>query len=381
MTLRFLTAGESHGPSLTAIIEGLPAGLTLTVEHVNYELARRQQGYGRGDRQAIERDQVQITGGTVNDITNGGPVALVVENRDWANWRGQHVSPWTVPRPGHADLSGRIKYGLSDMRLIAERASARETTVRVAVGAVCRQILRACGIAVGSYVAELGNVAATIPDLPLRELWAAAEASDVRCPDPVAAEAMRRHIDAAREAGDSLGGIFVVAATGTPVGLGSHVQWDRRLDGRLAQALVSIGAIKGIEIGPAFENARRRGTEVHDPLYLADDGVSLVRRTNRAGGLEGGMSNGEPIVVRAAMKPIPTTVRPIDSVDLATGQPSATHYQRSDVCALPAASLVAEAMMSWVLAQALMEKFGGDSLSELQRNLHGYLETADQRNS
>jgi chorismate synthase len=387
MTLRFLTAGESHGPSLTAIIEGLPAGLGLTVEHVNHELARRQRGYGRGDRQAIERDQVQITGGVVDGISNGGPVALVVENRDWANWRGQHVSPWTVPRPGHADLSGRIKYGLSDMRLIAERASARETTVRVAVGAVCRQILLPCGIAVGSYVAELGNVAATIPELPLQELWAAAEASDVRCPDPIAAEAMRRHIDAAREAGDSLGGIFVVAATGVPVGLGSHVQWDRRLDGRLAHAIVSIGAIKGVEIGPAFENARRRGTEVHDPLYLADDGspatpaAKLVRRTNRAGGIEGGMSNGEPIMVRAAMKPIPTTVRPIESVDLATGQPSATHYQRSDVCALPAASLVAEAMMAWVLAEAIVEKFGGDSLSELRRNLDGYLGIAGQDGS
>jgi chorismate synthase len=384
MTLRFLTAGESHGPSLTAIVEGLPSGLPLTVEHVNRELARRQQGYGRGDRQAIERDQVQLNGGVLSGITTGAPVALVVENRDWANWRDAHVDPWSVPRPGHADLSGRIKYDLPDMRFIAERASARETTVRVAVGAVCRQLLQACGIAVGSYVAELGSVAATIPDLPLGELWAAARASDVNCPDAVAAEAMRRQIDAARAAGDSLGGIFVVAATGVPVGLGSHVQWDRRLDGRLAQAIIGIGAIKGLEIGPAFDNARRRGTQVHDPLYLAGDGeparagAGVTRRTNRAGGIEGGMSNGEPIVVRAAMKPIPTTVTPIESVDLATGQPSATHYQRSDVCALPAACLVAEAMMAWVLAVVLLEKFGGDSMSELGRNLRSYLEATGQ---
>ncbi len=384
MTLRFLTAGESHGPTLTAIVEGLPSGLPLTVEHIDSELARRQQGYGRGDRQAIERDQVQLNGGVLNGITTGAPVALVVENRDWANWRGQHVDPWTVPRPGHADLSGRIKYDLPDMRYVAERASARETTVRVAVGAVCRQFLQACGIAVGSYVAELGGVAATIPDLPLGDLWAAARASDVNCPDPTAAETMRRQIDAARTAGDSLGGIFVVAATGVPVGLGSHVQWDRRLDGRLAQAIIGIGAVKGLEIGPAFDNARRRGTQVHDPLYLAKEGeparagAGLMRRTNRAGGLEGGMSNGEPILIRAAMKPIPTTVTPIESVDLGTGQPSATHYQRSDVCALPAACLVAEAMMAWVLAVVLLEKFGGDSMSELGRNLKGYLQATGQ---
>lgn len=396
MTLRFLTAGESHGPALTAIIEGLPAGLPLSAEDIDRELARRQQGYGRGGRMAIERDRVQITGGVIAGQTIGAPVSLIVENRDWANWQGRETPAWTVPRPGHADLAGAVKYGLSDMRWVAERASARETTMRVAVGAVCKGLLRQLGVEIGSYVAELGGVSAAVPDLPWPELWSLAEASDVRCPDAAAAEQMRAEIDAARRAGDSLGGVLVVAAVGAPVGLGSHVHWDRRLDARLAQAIMSIPAIKGVEIGPAFANARLRGTEVHDALYPAGPGEGerfaagmetgptdrlsrdaqsssggtgaaggVIRRTNRAGGVEGGMSNGAPIVIRAAMKPIPTTVSPQPSVDRASGQAAETRYQRSDVCALPAACVVAEAMLAWVLADAVLEKFGGDSMAEL----------------
>jgi chorismate synthase len=259
-----------------------------------------------------------------------------------------------------------VKYGLDDARPVLERASARETAARVAVGALAKQLLVAFGVAVGSYVAEIGGVAAAVPDLPWDELWALAEASDVRCSDKATASQMRERIDAAREAGDSLGGVFVVIATGVPVGLGSHVHWERRLDARLAAAVMSIPAIKGVEIGPAFENARRPGTEVHDELYSDSEG-GVTRRTNRAGGIEGGMSNGQPIVVRAAMKPIPTTLTPLRSVDLATGEEAVTQYQRSDVCAVPAASVVGEAMVAWVLADALVEKLGGDSLTEMAR--------------
>jgi chorismate synthase len=372
--LRFLTAGESHGPCLTAIIDGLPAGLALDVEAIDHELSRRQGGYGRGGRMKIEQDKVEVLGGVLGGKTTGAPLSLRIENRDWANWRDRwaagDLSKLTVPRPGHADYAGMVKYGLDDARPILERASARETAARVAVGALAKLLLVACNVAVGSYVTEIGGVVATVPDLPPEELWALAEASDVRCPDEEAAAQMRETIDAARKAGDSLGGVFVVTATGVPVGLGSHVQWDRRLDARLAAAVMSIQAIKGVEIGPAFENARRPGTQVHDELY--PDGVgSVTRRTNRAGGIEGGMSNGAPIVVRAAMKPIPTTVTPLRSVDLATGEKAETQYQRSDVCAVPAASIVGEAMVAWALADALLEKFGGDSLSEIQKRVKG----------
>jgi chorismate synthase len=387
--LRFLTAGQSHGPCLLAIVEGLPAGLAVDVEAINRDLARRQGGYGRGGRMKIERDRVEILCGVIAGRTTGAPVALRIENRDWPNWRDRWATgdlpPLTVPRPGHADYAGMVKYGLDDARPVLERASARETAARVAVGALAKQLLAAFDVAVGSYVTEIGGVIATIPDLPLDELWARAEASDVRCPDEEAATRMRKAIDATRQAGDSLGGVFVITAIGVPVGLGSHVHWDRRLDARLAAAVMSIPAIKGVEIGPAFENARRPGTQVHDEFepvnrsanqqvskftdlqihILADQ---MIKRTsNRAGGIEGGMSNGQPIVVRAAMKPIPTTVTPLRSVDLATGEEAATQYQRSDVCAVPAASVVGEAMVAWVLADALVEKLGGDSLAEMAR--------------
>ena len=397
--LRFLTAGESHGPCLTGIVEGLPAGLVVDMEVINRDLARRQGGYGRGGRMKIERDRVEILGGVIAGRTTGAPVALRVVNRDWANWRDRwaagdgsaelaEVLPrLTVPRPGHADYAGMVKYGLDDARPVLERASARETATRVAVGALAKLLLAALPnhVIVGSYVTEIGGVVAKIPDLPPEELWALAEASDVRCPDEEGAAQMRTAIDAARQAGDSLGGVFVVVATGVPVGLGSHVHWERRLDARLAAAVMSIPAIKGVEIGPAFENTRRPGTQVHDEFKrigesanqrigesagqrISESASWLVTRTsNRAGGIEGGMSNGQPIVVRAAMKPIPTTLTPLQSVDLATGEPAQTQYQRSDVCAVPAAAVVGEAMVAWVLADALVEKLGGDSLTEMAR--------------
>jgi chorismate synthase len=395
--LHFLTAGESHGPCLNAIVEGLPAGLRVDVEAIDRDLRRRQGGYGRGGRQRIEQDHVQVLGGVLGGVTTGAPVALRIDNRDWTNWRAHweagDLPPLTVPRPGHADYAGMIKYGLQDARPVLERASARETAARVAVGALARLLLSELGIVVGSYVSEIGGVVAQVPDLPYAELWRRAEGSDVRCPDPMAAEQIRAAIDAARERGDSLGGVFVVAATGVPVGLGSYVHWERRLDARLAAALIGIQAIKGVEIGPAFENARLPGTQVHDPFLPADrpaagpgsrttDRASRIhalersagthhvtRPSNGAGGIEGGISNGMPIVLRAAMKPIPTTVAPQPSVDLATGAPAQTQYQRSDVCAVPAASVVGEAMVSWVLADALLEKMGGDSVDEIRGRL------------
>jgi chorismate synthase len=370
--LRFLTAGESHGPCLTAIVEGLPAGLALDVEAVNRDLARRQGGYGRGGRMEIETDKVEILGGVIGGVTTGAPVSLRIENRDWANWADHWAAGdlpvLSVPRPGHADYAGMVKYGLDDARPILERASARETAARVAVGAVAKLLLAEFGVAVGGYVAEIGGVVAQVPDEEWGELWARAEASDVRCPDETASVKMRERIDAAREAGDSLGGVFVVAATGTPVGLGSHVQWDRRLDAQLAAAVMSIQAVKGVEIGPAFENAAMPGTQVHDEIKISNSKSQIpnvMRTSNRAGGIEGGMTNGEPVVVRAAMKPIPTTVTPLGSVDLATGESAPTQYQRSDVCAVPAASVVGEAMVAWVLADALIEKLGGDSIEEM----------------
>lgn len=368
--LRFLTAGESHGPCLIAIVEGLPAGLEVDMEAIDRNLARRQTGYGRGGRMKIEQDRVEILSGVFAGKTTGAPVALRIENRDWVNWRERFAAGdlprLTVPRPGHADYAGMIKYGSTDARPVLERASARETAVRVAVGALAKLLLAAFDIAIGSYVTEIGGVSATIPDLRVEELWARAETSDLRCPDEKATERMRAAIDNACEAGDSLGGLFVVSATGLPIGLGSYAHWDRRLDALLAAAMISIPAVKGVEIGAAFDNARRCGTQIHDELY--SDGAGKVRRlTNRAGGIEGGMSNGAPLVVRAAMKPIPTTVTPLRSVDLAIGEAATTDYQRSDICAVPAAAVVGEAMVAWVIADALLEKFGGDSIEEMKR--------------
>lgn len=365
--LRFLTAGESHGPCLTAIVEGLPAGLHLSAEEINKDLARRQGGYGRGARQRIERDEVRFLGGLMCGMTIGAPLSMMIANRDWENWRDREVPPWTKPRPGHADLAGAVKYGLQDMRLIAERASARETAARVAVGAVAKSLLRAVGIEVSSYVEAIGGIVADVAEMPLTERLRLALDSDLSCPDEASAARMRMRIEEARTTGDSLGGIFVVIVLNAPVGLGSHVHWDRRLDGRLAQAVMSIQAVKGVEVGPAFENAHLLGTQVHDALYPASPRPR--RHTNRAGGIEGGITNGEPIIVRAAMKPIPTTVTPLPTVDLATGEATTTQYQRSDVCAVPAAAVVGEAMVAWVVADALLERYGGDDIQTLARRL------------
>ncbi len=365
--LRFLTAGESHGPALTGILEGMPAGVPLTPDDINRDLARRQQGYGAGGRMQIERDQVRLTGGVMNGHTTGGPIALVIENRDWKNWAERDIPPMSTPRPGHADLTGALKYGYRDLRLTLERASARETAMRVAIGAIARRLLAEFGITVGGYVIAIGAEAAHFkddpPDYPAR--FAAALASDVSCPDPEAAERMRAAIRQAKIDKDTLGGIIEVVALGLPPGLGSHVHYDRRLTGRLAGAVCSVPSIKGVEIGPAFENARRPGTQVHDRLTLDEDG--RIRRTsNRAGGLEGGMTTGEPLIVRAAMKPISTTLTPLESVNLATGTPAHTEYERSDFCATPRAVVILEAMVALVLADELLRKLGGDSLEEMR---------------
>ncbi|MCX8024535.1 MAG: chorismate synthase [Thermanaerothrix sp.] len=368
--LRFLTAGESHGPCLLAIVEGLPAGLPIDPDQINLELSRRQRGYGRSHRMKIEQDQVEILSGVINKITTGAPLALRIENRDWVNWKEKWekglLEALTVPRPGHADYAGMIKYRFDDARPILERASARETAARVAVGAIAKQLLAQFDIMVGSYVCQIGAVVANIPSRPYPELWAEAEISEVRCPNPEDGERMKMAIDEARCNKDTLGGIFEVQAINVPVGLGSHVHWDRRLDARIAMAIMSIQAIKGVEIGPAFENAGLPGTQVHDDLFVDSKG-GVTHFTNRAGGIEGGMSNGNPIVVRAAMKPIATTGTPHQSVDSVKGCAATPVYQRSDICAVPAASVIGEAMLAWVLAEALVEKLGGDSLEEMKR--------------
>jgi chorismate synthase len=362
--LRFLTAGESHGPGLTAIVEGFPAGLPVNEADVTSQLRRRQKSYGSGGRMRIENDEVRFSSGVMNGQTTGAPIAIHIENRDWANWREKEIAPMTIPRPGHADLTGAIKYGYRDLRLALERASARETAARVAVGALCQRLLAEFDIAVGSYVVQIGPVSAALPDnVPYPDRFARAETNDVRCPDPTAAEQMRDHIRAAMTKKDTVGGVFEIVALGLPPGLGSHVHWDRRLSSRLMAAVGSVQAIKGVEIGPAFENAAKFGTQVHDEIF-ADKGLT-VRRTNRAGGLEGGITTGEPVVVRAAMKPISTTLTPLRSVDLSSGEPASTRYERSDICAVPRAAVVGEAMVAYVLADALTEKLGGDSLREM----------------
>jgi chorismate synthase len=364
--IRFFTAGESHGPSLTAIVEGLPAGLPLTGADIDVELARRQTGYGSGGRMNIERDTVQITSGVMNGLTTGAPIALVVENRDYKNWREKDIPPMTTPRPGHADLTGAVKYGYRDLRVALERASARETTMRVAVGAVCKKMLDAFGISIGGYVVQIGDVIAAVdPALPYAARFAAAEESDVRCPDAPSAERMHAAIRDAKVAKDTLGGVIEVVALGVPPGLGSHVHYDRRLDARIVAAMVSVHAMKGAEIANAFENAGRRGSEVHDVIRRREDGT-LYRETNRAGGLEGGITTGEPIVCRVAMKPIATVMQSLASVNLATGEDEATTYERSDHCATPRAVPILEAMLAFVLADALSEKLGGDSIDEMR---------------
>lgn len=368
--LRFLTAGESHGPSLAAIIEGMVAGLEIDQDYIAHHLRRRQEGYGRGARMKIEQDRAQILSGVYRGKTTGAPIALLIENKDWPNWKDREVPPHTIPRPGHAELAGALKYGHTDMHIIAERASARNTATLVAVGSVARKLLEELGVTIFSQVVEIGGVKARDLDLPPTELIDRLDKSSLRCADPEAEKAMRQAIDDARESGDTLGGIFEVHILGVPAGLGSYVHWDRRLDARLACAIMSIMAIKGVEFGEGFRLANKRGTEAHDELFVQEG--RTVRKTNRAGGIEGGVSNGEPIVIRAAMKPIPTTVRPKRSVDLKTGLPATTQYQRSDVCAVPAAGVVAEAMSAWIVADAFIDKFGGDSLEEMKCNAATY---------
>ena len=363
--LRFLTAGESHGPELTVILEGLPAGILLSNEDIDFQLARRQTGEGSGGRMTIERDRVRITGGVMAGRTTGAPISMVIANKDFAAWIDRDIAPMTIPRPGHADLTAALKYGYRDLRLGLERASARETAARVAMGAVCRKVIQEFGITVGSYVLSIGGIQATLPaGSHFSDIFPLAETSPVRCPDREAGEKMIEEIARARDAGETLGGVFDCVALNLPPGLGSHVHWDRRLSSRIMAAVGSIPAIKGVQFGNAFEDTARPGTEVHDEI-LCDPKGMLRRATNRAGGLEGGMTTGEPLIVRAAMKPISTTLKGLGSVDLATGEPARTVYERSDICAVPRACVVAEGMLAYVLADALMEKLGGDSLEEM----------------
>ena len=371
--LRFLTAGESHGPQLTVVIDGVPAGLRLDARRdIDTDLQRRQRGHGRGKRQQIERDSAQFTSGVRGGRTLGSPITLVVANRDWENWKGPmqvddrdfKAKRVTRVRPGHADLAGALKYGFDDARNVLERASARETAARVAVGAVARALLRTIGVDLHSYVQRIGEVALTEPtggDVD----WSAVEASPVRCPEGDASRRMVEAIDAARDAGDTLGGTAYVVARGVPAGLGSYVQWDRRLDGLVAQALCSIPSVKGVEIGAAVCAARSRGSTVHDvPRF--DAGRGFHHLTNRQGGMTGGVSNGEDVWALVHFKPISTLLRPLRSVDMATGEEINAHYERSDVCVVPAGAVVAEAMLAWVVAVAATEKFGGDTLSEFR---------------
>lgn len=379
MSLRFLTAGESHGERLTVILDGVPAGLTVREEDLVPDLRRRQGGHGRGGRQAIEKDAAHIVAGVRGGLTLGSPITLEIANLDWENWRQVMAvdaadvkrKPITRVRPGHADLAGMLKYGADDARDVLERASARETAARVAAGGVARLLLRELAIEVRSYTRSIGSIAVKVP--PSID-WDAVEASPVRSPDPRAGEAMVAAIDAARERGDTLGGVFTVIAEGVPPGLGSYRQWDTRLDGLLAQAIVSIPACKAVAIGEGVEAASLPGSQVHDvPAY--SDG-RLQHETNRAGGLTGGVTNGEPVVVHGFMKPISTLLKPLATVDVKTREAARAHYERSDICVVPAAGVVGEAMVALVLASAVLEKFGGDSMTELRRNVESYLEKA-----
>ena len=362
--LRFLTAGESHGPSLTTILDGMPAGLSVTAEIINKELVRRQKGYGSGGRMKIEKDTVQILGGVMAGETTGAPIALLVQNDDHVKWKGKAIEPMTAPRPGHADLTGAVKYGYKDLRPALERASARETAMRVAAGAVCKHFLAQFGIIVGGYVSSIGEIQTEFGDMPYEERFARAEQSDVRCPIESSANKMRAEIEKTIHGKNTLGGVLEIVALNLPVGIGSFMQWDKRLEAKLALAVMSVQAIKGVEVGDAFENSRLPGTQAHDPINLQHS--DLQRSTNRAGGTEGGISNGQPIIIRAAMKPIATTLFPQPTVDLASGTESPTRYERSDFCPVPRAVPILEAMVAFVLAEALIEKLGGDSMSEMK---------------
>ncbi len=383
--LRFLNAGESHGPALTAILEGMPSNLKISVEYINKELARRQKGYGRGGRMKIEKDRAKILSGVRFGYTLGSPITVLIENKDWENWtdimaiEGEPVDKREIvhPRPGHADLVGGIKYGFRDLRNVLERASARETTTRVAVGAICKQLLEDIGIKIGSYVVSIGELSVRdiIDSIPLEERAKRAEQSEVRIPVPEEDEKFKKLIDLAKQEGESLGGVFEVFAVGVPIGLGSYVQWDRRLDGRIAQAMMSIQAMKGVEIGEGFNLTKKFGSQAHDEIFY-DKEKGFYHKTNRAGGLEGGITNGEPIIVRVGMKPIPTLMRKksLHSVDIRTKEPFLAAKERSDVTAVPAAAVVGEAMLAYVLADAVIEKFGNDNWIEIKERIQKYKE-------
>jgi len=390
-TLRYLTAGESHGKALIGILEGIPSGLSLSPEDINRDLGRRQMGYGRGGRMKIESDHAEILSGVRWGKTIGSPITLFIENKDFKNWlKGMSpyagdensIPPVTKPRPGHADLTGAIKYGHHDIRNVLERSSARETAMRVALGAVAKKFLQAFHITIGSYVIQIGKIrvrgtnesSRTLPLNPrtLESLFRKAEKSPVRCPDEQAAKKMTTLIDRIMKSGDSLGGVFEVFATGVPAGLGSYIQWDRRLDGRLAQALMSIQAIKGVEAGLGFEMSKRSGSEVMDEIFYSAS-YGFHRKTNNAGGMEGGMTDGMPLILRAAMKPIPTLRRPLRSIDITTKKPVQAAYERSDICAVPAAGVIGEAMVALTITDAFLEKFGGDSMKEIQQHYDSYV--------
>ncbi|WP_409346610.1 chorismate synthase [Paenibacillus sp. MBLB4367] len=380
--MRYLTAGETHGPQLTAIIEGVPSNLPLLPDSINEQLARRQKGYGRGLRMQIEKDAANLVGGVRHGMTTGAPIALVVENKDWTHWtKVMGVEPVDEdnegrrrihrPRPGHADLNGGLKYNQKDLRNILERSSARETTARVACGAIARQLLAQFGIKTACHVVRIGEIVAQRPELTIDELNEVTEESQVRVADKEAEAKMIAAIDAAKAEGNTLGGVVEVIIEGVPVGLGSHVQWDRKLDGRIAQAVVSINAFKGVEFGLGFEAGSLKGSEVHDPI-MHEEGRGFYRASNRAGGFEGGMTTGEPIVVRGVMKPIATLYKPLPSVDIDTKEPFTAQVERSDTCAVPAAGVIMENIVAWEVANAFLEKFGGDSIEEIRANLENY---------
>lgn len=383
MSLRFLTAGETHGPQLTTIIEGLPSNLELDFEALNFQLHRRQKGYGRGRRMQIEKDTAQILGGVRHGYTTGAPIALVVQNNDWKHWQNiMNVEPIEGndevkrrvhrPRPGHADLNGGLKYNLKDLRNVLERSSARETTVRVAVGAIARQFLAQFGVKVAGQVIRIGEIEAPPHNLSIDELIERTEASSVRVVDEETEKKMEAYIDQIKKEGDSIGGIVECIIEGVPVGLGSHVQYDRKLDGRIAQGVMSINAFKGVEVGIGFEAGQLPGSQVHDEIMYSEE-RGYHRATNRLGGFEGGMTNGMPIVVRGVMKPIPTLYKPLQSVDIDTKEAFTAQVERSDACAVPAASVVMEHVVTWEVTKAFLEKFGGDSMEEIHANYQNYL--------
>ena len=374
--LRFLDAGESHGKCLLGIIEGLPAGFSLNEEKINLNLTRRQGGYGRGERMKIEQDRVEILSGLVEGKTIGSPLGLMIKNKDWENWQDKKYPSLTIPRPGHADFAGAIKYGFKDMRKVLERASARQTAIRVAIGSVASSLLEEFNIEIYSYVSRIGQVKAKRIASFNREVKEEINKSPVYCIDGIASIGMCREIDRARKEGDTLGGVFEVVIAGVPIGLGSYVEWDRRLDARLASALMSIPGVKAVEIGEGVKASKKKGSAVHDEIFAQEesekDSFRYYRKTNRAGGIEGGVTNGEDVVVRTYIKPIPTLINPLCSIDFDTKKETKAIYQRSDICVVPAASVVGEAVAAWEIAVAFLEKFGGDSLLEIKENYENY---------